>query len=69
MAYCPDDGVEMNTICLDYHACYDCSECGTHWSYVDGAWASETTENCLVHKECTSCQGSTKLRYNAATST
>ena len=49
MAYCPDDGIQMNAICLDYHACYDCSECGTHWSYVDGVWASECAENCPIH--------------------
>ena len=43
MAYCPDDGIEMKAICLDYHACYDCRECGAHWSYADGSWVMETT--------------------------
>ena len=56
MAYCPDDGIQMTAICLDYHACYDCSECGTHWSCVDGTWQAETTENCPVHLECDTCQ-------------
>ena len=55
MAYCPDDGVLMTPICLDYHACYDCSECGTHWGYVDGTWAPESAENCPIHTECEVC--------------
>ena len=56
MAYCPEDGIRMNAVCLDYHACYDCSECGAHWSYVDGSREMGTTENCPVHNECTTCQ-------------
>ena len=58
MAYCPEDGIRMNAVCLDYHACYDCSECGAHWSYVDGSWEMGTTENCPVHNECATCQDS-----------
>ena len=61
MAYCPDDGIRMNAVCLDYHACYHCSECGAHWSYVDGSWEMGTTENCLVHNECATCQDRTNL--------
>ena len=56
MAHCPDDGAEMNAVCLDYNACYDCAECGVHWSYADGAWETEIAENCPVHTHCTTCQ-------------
>ena len=65
MAYCPDDGIKMTAICLDYHACYDCSECDAHWTYVDGTWETANRENCLIHTHCTSCISRTKLRYNA----
>ena len=67
MAYCPEDGTEMNTICLHFYACYHCPECDTHWNYVDGTYEMGTTEKCPVHNFCTTCQSRTDLLYNTDT--
>ncbi len=64
MAYCPEDGVWMNAVCLHYNACYDCPSCRLHWNYVDGTYEMGNTQNCPVHNVCTSCIARTKLRYN-----
>ena len=47
MAYCPEDGVWMNTVCLHYNACYDCPNCGLHWNYVDGTYEMGNAETAL----------------------
>ena len=64
MAYCPEDGALMDTVCLHFNACYDCLDCGLHWNYVDGSYKVGNTENCPVHNHCTTCQARTKLLYN-----
>ena len=69
MAYCPEDGALMKTVCLHYNACYDCPQCDTHWSYVDGTYETETSSNCPVHNQCDSCQNRTTMLYNGTTVT
>lgn len=56
MAYCPEDGALMKTVCLHYNACYDCPTCGTHWSYIDGSYEGGTSSECPVHNYCSKCQ-------------
>lgn len=50
MAYCPDDGTEMEAVLIAYHACYQCPYCGVHWFYSgdEGTYVSvaETCPNC-----------------------
>ena len=55
MAHCPEDGALMKAVCLHYHACYDCLDCGIHWQYVEGNYDVGEAEKCLVHKGCPIC--------------
>jgi hypothetical protein len=56
MAYCPEDGTLMKTLCLHYNACYDCPECGMHWNYVDGSYQAGDATDCPVHNYCERCR-------------
>ena len=56
MAYCPEDGTLMTTVCLHYNACYDCPECETHWNYVDVSYEPGRSPDCPVHNQCERCK-------------
>ena len=62
MAYCPEDGTLMKTVCLHYNACYDCPECGTHWNYVDGSYEVSRSDSCTMHSYCEKCQAELRAR-------
>ena len=60
MAYCPDDGKEMQATCLHYNACYDCPDCLQHWVYIDGLYTlaeiwQSGGQDCPVHEQCPHC--------------
>ena len=44
--YCPEDGTKAATHHDNYHPCYICPECGTHWTY-DGDNAAYHTDACI----------------------
>ena len=50
MAYCPEDGTEMEGVRIAIHACYQCPHCGTHWLYngEEGAYL-------VITHVCPSC--------------
>jgi len=51
----------MESVCLHYNACYDCHECGSHWSYVDGTYEVGTSTDCPVHNFCERCHDRTDV--------
>ncbi len=64
MAFCPEDGTKMVTVCLHHHACYDCPECEQHWNYVEGTYEVGRSEQCPVYNSCPRCEAE---RRNAMT--
>jgi hypothetical protein len=56
MAYCPEDGVELQPVCVHFCACYDCPECGLHWAYDGfGGYIAVSRSACPVHLRCDRC--------------
>lgn len=47
--YCPECGTKCETKTItSAGACYDCPECGWHWSYIDGGYHLEPNDDCLL---------------------